>query len=96
MKRVLPADVYDTLEFSALVYGGIGRDLYWDYNDTPCCIHGHAMMAAGSASWINSLNPIVIALRDAGIHEKLNDRAVGDDRISFRTWCRRLNVVRGA
>ena len=43
--RTLPADVYDALEFSALVTGGIGAGDYWEFVETveiPYCIRGHA------------------------------------------------------
>lgn len=59
--RVLPADVYDTLHFSALAFGGIGgADLFEEVahsgellhaddarNATPMCILGHAYHAQG-------------------------------------------------
>lgn len=48
--RVLPADVYDTLEFSALVFGGIGAGpIYTNSEGGPCpvCAHGHLQLARG-------------------------------------------------
>jgi hypothetical protein len=83
---VLPAVVYDTLEFSALVYGGIGSGEWWD-GDAPVCYVGH-IAAAG----VNDCH---------GIDERMNDEAVAGKfgkvapRIPFAEWCRRLNVVRG-
>lgn len=44
-ERVLPADVYDTLELSALAYGGIGAGLLIRL-DEPCCAIGQ-MIEAG-------------------------------------------------
>lgn len=37
--RVLPADVYDALEFSALVFCGIGADAYAEYGPSDMCAH---------------------------------------------------------
>ena len=47
---VLPADVYDTLELSAHVYGGIGAGRFYEYKESmfgnsdpiaPMCLVGH-------------------------------------------------------
>lgn len=97
--RVLPADVFDTLELSALAYGGIGAGAFFIY-DGPCCIHGHAYEAEG-----NGDVGISLALRFAGIHPAVNDCAVNrinerkhkkcESRVSFAEWCEELGVVRG-
>lgn len=96
--RVLPDAVYDTLHFSALVYGGVGRRSYNDYISpdeggfataiAPRCALGHAM-------WVDPMNEVYIAVRVAGITEGTNDDAFapGEDRIPFEEWCRRLNVI---
>lgn len=109
--RVLPADVYDTLEFSALAFEGIGSwnvyarpapSLPADPNYT-CCIIGHAIVAADDDS---QDNPIVRTLDTAQIDVIKNDKAVNeinqrkgvsdlDARITFQEWCKELNVVRG-
>lgn len=84
--RTLPADVYDTLEQSALKYGGIGAGSY-NRGGRPVCVFGHAHMA--------KLPDYVLI--EAGITEDINDAAIdGFERIPFDEWCRRLNVVRGA
>lgn len=47
-QRVLPADVYDALELSALVHGGIGATVrFLPDNGAPCCIVGHAQFLDG-------------------------------------------------
>lgn len=50
--RVLPADIYDTLEFSALAFGGIGAGPIFTYGPRaepcPVCAHGHLQLADGS------------------------------------------------
>jgi hypothetical protein len=88
---VLPADVYDTLEFSSLAYGGIGAGSYTGGRDwAPLCVYGHASYAdSGSEMWG--------ALSAAGVGINQNDKAVGSKgRIPFGEWCKRLNVARGA
>lgn len=82
---MLPADVYDTLELSALAYGGIGGGFYFSHG-IPCCPLGHAR--AAGILWRE--------LFAADINECVNDHALGDagQRVSFEEWCRRLNVVR--
>jgi hypothetical protein len=93
--RTLPADVYDTLELSALAYGGIGHgQLYTEFGNResgPCCALGHAYLADVGRDMEN-------ALLAAKIDGAKNDAAFRADegRISFAEWCRRLNVVRGA
>jgi hypothetical protein len=89
-ERVLPRDVYDTLEFSALVYGGMGagRAYDWPKNDRPWCPLGHADNAGipWDLFWPHRITAIE------------NDDALGqrEKRVPFRQWCKRLNVVRGA
>jgi hypothetical protein len=103
VRRILPADVYDTLEFSALAFGGVGGVIYFDYDAldrsarSPRCIHGHASAATNPESdYFCTDNPISSALVRVGIFSQENDAAVGlANRISFKTWCRRLGVVRG-
>jgi hypothetical protein len=90
---VLPADVYDTLEFSALVYGGIGSGT-WREGGRPVCYVGHLACAGVIASEMFESEPF-------GINEEMNDEAVAGafglvaPRIPFVEWCKRLNVVRG-
>lgn len=93
--RVLPADVYDTLELSALAYGGIGGRDWTDRHDRPLCVMGHAIEAA--PDFRSEYTPFYKALVRANIHLATNDAAVPSRRrVSFREWCRRLNVVRGS
>ena len=56
-QRVMAADVYDALELSALIHGGIGTDCFDvvgpDSESVPCCIMGHAMWLDGTLStWL--------------------------------------------
>jgi hypothetical protein len=107
--RVLPADVYDTLELSALAYGGIGGGRFHDKRGAPYCVRGHAAAAASSSDkdWYPRGGPVNEALTDAGLGLAPNDRAVHslnarrdgawlNRRVRFEDWCKELNVVRGA
>lgn len=91
--RVLPDDVYHALHFSALAFGGIGKD-HWTLGGVPVCVVGHAEL----------LGPGVIgSLAARGIRETENDLAVADinrrrgkahnARVTFRQWCKELNVI---
>lgn len=100
--KVLPADVFDTLEFSALVYGGIGGGSTREIDGvTPLCAYGHGYAATGPDD-----STIFHALANAGLSASHNDTAVqrvnarrGEQysyaRISFENWCKELGVVRG-
>lgn len=106
--RVLPPDVYDALELSALAYGGIGAFTVGTEEKGPVCVLGHVRFLAGVplASWTPSMNADYVALRNAvpvGPYE--NDAAVArinrrrdkpeSRRVSFADWCAELGVVRG-
>ena len=105
LKRVLPADVYDTLEFSALAFGGIGRGKMNNRFDIPYCAIGHAQAACGfsfDGGYEDSgadPSPITRELEAIGIDWRVNDYVLRDisvsTRISFPEWCKALNVVRG-
>jgi hypothetical protein len=98
--RVLPPDVYDALELSALAYGGIGGGAYVDReNDSafspaiaPRCIIGHARWLAGTGG------PVEDAIESIGIDPHVNDEVIlsgNHERISWAEYCRRANIVRG-
>jgi hypothetical protein len=101
-QRVLPADVYDTLEFSALVYGGIGAGWTVDSAGIPLCVIGHADQAVED-DWMDG--PVVCALWCVGMSGSVNDGAVGrinerkgapeNTRVTFAEWCEELGIVRG-
>jgi len=102
--RVLPADVYDTLELSALAFGGIGRGSYFDEDEnseppvTPCCIHGHGMVAGRlnpPRPWEESQVNDALWTADIGVNTNDSIFQPDETRISFEEWCKRLNVVRG-
>lgn len=96
-QRVLPADVYDALELSALIFGGVGGNNMFAKDGCPLCIHGHAAFL-----WNGDVGD---ALYATGITTFENDGAVQNvnrsegrppyDRISFEEWCAALNVIRG-
>ena len=109
--RELPADVYDALELSALAFGGIGAGSLtadhaypygvrgWHAVD-PLCAMGHAGALDGKY-----LGGAWKAVTKTGIDGPVNDFAVRvinrrkrrprNARVTFREWCRELNVVRG-
>lgn len=106
--RVLPADIYDTLELSAEAYGGIGRGEYFETllssaDPAPVCIVGHAVIS-GIERRVGDAQRVLL---DAyGIDILANDRAVerinrrrrlGEfERVPFPDWCAELGVERGA
>lgn len=99
--RTLPADVYDFLELSALVYGGIGAGKFTSDDGVPHCVFGH-LHAEGCGSDYDELYD---GLSQAGIHISENDTAVRranrrrgiqrDKRVPFSVWATELGVVRG-
>ena len=69
---VLPADVYDALELSALVHGGIGAECFTVYEDTdddtpppPLCVVGHAEFLDNTRVGNQIQGPVVSALAAA-------------------------------
>lgn len=111
-KRTLPADVYDALELSALAFGGIGRGAYldWDFDGddakAPRCILGHAAWLVDDLRVMSDGEVCSVLYEQLGNAESVNDTAVrsinwrrgrdGDRRVSFKAWCKELNVERGA
>lgn len=103
----LPADVYDALEFAALVWGGVGKGNYYTGDGEPCCIRGLAEAvddAPDDISWwcYDGQQPQTVNqhLSRAFYPEtvsQMNDEIFADteDQIPFDEWCKRLNVVRG-
>lgn len=87
-KRILPADVYDTLELSAFAYDGIGAYAAStgpvadaEGNGNPLCVHGHAAFVcdvAPSSAYASRGTPVGNALRAVGIYANTNDVALGD------------------
>lgn len=59
--RVLPADVYDTLELVAYGYGGIGAVWLYGDNGEPYCAYGAAEFATDTGR--REPNPVAEALR---------------------------------
>jgi hypothetical protein len=83
-KRILPADVYDALEFAALAFGGIGAtEFAFDAHGGHVC--GDSSMAVapncafGYADWLDCgqcNRDDNASLRAAGISAHLNDKVV--------------------
>jgi hypothetical protein len=96
-QRVLPADVYDALELSALAFGGIGAGS-WGEEDEPCCIVGHAVTVGipGVEYWTSDALEIGERANDAAV-ERINSRLglPSRTRVLWADYCAELNVVRG-
>lgn len=94
---VLPPDVYDALELSALAWDGIGSGTLIEYTGPECstrpaCVHGHASWCEGEDYFM----AISTALWAAGLTADFNDMLVKNgERISWDEYCRRGNIVRG-
>lgn len=88
--RILPPDVYDALELSALAFDGIGSVFTWDVDGhTPRCLIGHIETLAGT-QWrsehsvqVGELRVALLAAFDAktmlGVAFKGNDSAFTRD-----------------
>lgn len=86
--RIMHPDVYDTLEFGALAFGGIGAGNDFPYllgvgNDYNCplCVWGFAAVAEEEVlseldDFSNQSNPIVRELSRLSIYRSTNDAAV--------------------
>lgn len=100
---VLPGDLYDGLQLSALAFGGIGCGRFYDKLGDPCCVFGMANFGP-------ELNHPGARLFEAGITtcedsdtHRGNDTAVRainirkganqGARVTFEEWCAELNVV---
>lgn len=81
--RVLDADVYDALELSALVYGGIGAGSVNEYGEKPFCVLGHIGFAANSDVFVDGAYAAMRAAlgvaftgREGGLVADVNNDAV--------------------
>lgn len=105
--RVLPADVYDALELSAIANGGIGRgDWATPQEDfstaAPHCLFGHAEYAAGEP-FMSGRGQIVDALKAAGLNIGINDAVLYEhfgksdrrSKVSWDEYVKIFNIVRG-
>jgi len=107
-QRVLPADVYDTIEFSALAFGGIGGSFLLEGvgdDAVPYCAWGHAIRA--EVPDIDTMPnlfkraceffPLSIADNDSAV-QRINARKgvrERNARVTFAEWAKELNIVRG-
>lgn len=104
-ERVLPADVFDTLDLTSFIYKGIGAGDDWEFlidHAIPCCIHGQAVEADAG----NHMSEASAALYLAGITRDRNDQTVRainrrkrrsiNSRVDFLTeYVPELNITRG-
>lgn len=106
-QRVLNKDVYDTLEFSALAFGGIGGGSMFDCDETgavevPFCAVGHLRFFSGDTdveyvTTKGGAGAISVWENDAAVREiNRRRRAFPGARVTFKQWCKELNVIRGA
>lgn len=107
---VLPADVFDALELSALAHDGVGAARRF-YAGRPHCIVGHAQFLDGithkegmridEGATVYLGHEVCDALIDAfgrSLYKvaEMNDRMLEiGELVSWDEWCRRMNVVRG-
>lgn len=102
---VVDPDVYDTLELSALAFGGIGRVYYCENGHqfghepdaVPRCIVGHGRVA-GIPSVNHGLPGTLFSSEDndtavARINQRLGKRS--SSRVSWRAYCAERNIIRG-
>lgn len=107
-KRVLPSDVYDTLELSALAFGGIGGGVWYEYEAerdprtglskivAPVCAIGHWEFARGKYNRAMALHDITTDESDnAVVSINKRRRRDGYQRVTFERWCAELGVERG-
>lgn len=82
-ERVLPADVYDALEFGALAVDGIGAKRFFDPqklypfledHNAPVCALGLAAFVDGCDPFTSG--PVAMALHGARIYPSTSDHAV--------------------
>lgn len=97
-RTVLPAVIYDTMEFACEVYGGIGGR-YSIVNDivgeaVPMCQHGYWLFlndALGPDPRLSGLDPdYFVGLEPFGIYADINDEIVAavNAKKGKRTWQR--------
>lgn len=101
--RVLPADVYDTLELSAFAFGGVGCGWSTDEGDDPLCIIGHARHVDPGYEYCDEDNEFSVALMKAGVNMGSNDDTLlhagvarYKERVSWERYCELMNIERAA
>lgn len=95
-------DVYETLHFSALAFGGVGAGLYFnrchgplDPAGIPLCLAGHAATADLPSPWCRwwpNRRPIE-PVSDAAVR-RINERRgrLGGARVPFQALMRELRI----
>jgi hypothetical protein len=98
--RVLDADVYDTLEFVAEAFGGIGA-FAWNEGDCPLCVVGCATFAGimpHEAELADEYGVVEESDNDdvvRRINVRLGNLQAVGDRVPFELWRQELCIVRG-
>ena len=91
----MPADIYDTLELSALRYGGIGRLHVRDVRRWPCCLIGHR--GNSGIPWsadADELYPTVYENDGAVYRINVVRGSPRNARVSWAAYCAELNIQR--
>jgi hypothetical protein len=98
--RILPADTFDTLELTALVFGGVGAGI--DHiAECPVCVYGLADAAHPTSAVIAKhliAADITRYTNDCAVR-RINRRLRGradTKRVQFADWCAELGVERGS
>jgi hypothetical protein len=101
---VLPADIYDALEFVAVAQGGIGGGFYGS-GPNPICIYGCANFLDTGDAQCREGAGVRDAIKEARISADANDRAVArinqarkrakEQRVPFAALCKEMHIVRG-
>lgn len=100
---VFDPDVYDTLEFACLAWGGIGRGRFYDVTKTgkkPVCLYGLAHAAGvtpGVAYWPCQPIPYISAhASDIAVQRVQGRLGLGwKARVPWTDYVKELNIVRG-
>lgn len=95
----IPADVYDAIEFSALVFGGIGAGATYDYgndDEAPFCAIGH-LIFVGALGRMKGRALSAVRNDDAvrAVNARKGKSKARDARVTFREWCKEYPAVRG-
>jgi hypothetical protein len=103
--KVLPADDYDTLEFSALAFGGVGRGVCFSDGSIlgasptalPVCLVGHAYAVDPSPDYeLRCRLGIDVYANDEAVKRINRRKGRGiNTRVSWKEYTRELNIVRG-
>lgn len=103
IQRPLDADVYDTLEFAALMFDGIGAGKFWKMNysldtgvESPVCIAGYVEFCGIINEWsVGSIIPnLDITLNDSALMRIFGVNDYRQHRLSWEDYCKLFNITR--